>query len=263
MIANRPRLSRSASSMPIRLIQPFRPAVLTVLAVVAVASSWGVELLVQASAPVNGQAPASVKPAAPSASIPRNTVGLGGAAVDPGAAKNETSAAGAPGEAKPKGEAEAKPEGPALEVPREVVGMLELRKRDLDHREDVVRQSEERLTLLKAELETILSKYEKLVEAAEKRRKDAREKREKQAGEDKAKAEQKALELRNQHQAQLAKIFESMPVEEAAARLEKMPDRKALEVLRLVKGKTAGAILAQMKVDRAAKLTELLLVQAP
>jgi len=62
-----------------------------------------------------------------------------------------------------------------------------------------------------------------------------------------------------QHQAQLAKMYESMPAEEAAARIERMADRKALEILRLIKSKTAGAILSQVKVDRAAKLTEELL----
>src|SRR5262249_16845625 len=62
---------------------------------------------------------------------------------------------------------------------------------------------------------------------------------------------------------QLAKIYEAMASEDAAARLERMPDRKAIEILRLVKSKTAGAILAQVKADRAAKLTEQLLAQTP
>jgi flagellar motility protein MotE (MotC chaperone) len=38
-----------------------------------------------------------------------------------------------------------------------------------------------------------------------------------------------------------------------------MPERKALEVLRLLKGKSAGSILAEVKPDRAARLTEQLL----
>ena len=63
----------------------------------------------------------------------------------------------------------------------------------------------------------------------------------------------------NVNQTQLAKIYEAMPAEEAAARLERMPDRKALEVLRLIKGKSAGAILAEVKPERAARLTEQLL----
>jgi flagellar motility protein MotE (MotC chaperone) len=51
-------------------------------------------------------------------------------------------------------------------------------------------------------------------------------------------------------------MYESMPAEEAAERIERMTNRKALEILRLLKSKSAGAILAQVKVDRAAKLSE-------
>jgi flagellar motility protein MotE (MotC chaperone) len=51
-------------------------------------------------------------------------------------------------------------------------------------------------------------------------------------------------------------MYESMPAEEAAERIERMTNRKALEILRLLKSKAAGAILAQVKVDRAAKLSE-------
>lgn len=146
-------------------------------------------------------------------------------------------------------------EGPALGVPKEIIGMLDQRDRDLDRREESVKNAEDRLTMLKAELEQILTK----IEAVEKRRKEAKDKLDKAATEQKTKQEQAVAELRNQHQAQLAKMFESMPSEEAAARLEKMPDRKAIEVLRLLKGKTAGAILATIKPERAAKLTEQLL----
>ena len=47
-----------------------------------------------------------------------------------------------------------------------------------------------------------------------------------------------------------------VPAEEAAARIEKMPAPMAVQVLRTVKSKTAGAILAQVRPDKAAKLTE-------
>lgn len=151
--------------------------------------------------------------------------------------------------------------GPALETPREILDMLDLRRRDLDRREEAVRQSEERLLMIKAEIEQLLTRNE----ALEKRMQQARAKRDQQVSDLNAQLERaRQLEAqKNQHQAQLAKMYESMSPEEAAARLERMPDRKAVEILRLVKGKTAGAILAQVKVDRAAKLTELLLTHAP
>jgi flagellar motility protein MotE (MotC chaperone) len=146
-------------------------------------------------------------------------------------------------------------QGPALNVPEEVVAMLQQRQDDLNGREKAVRTSEERLTVLRGELEQILSK----IEAADPQRLRLKEQQEKGAVGQSAAQKKQAAELHNQKYAQLTKIYESMPAEEAAARIERMPDRKALEILRLVKGKTAGSILAQVKVDRAAKLTEQLL----
>ena len=148
-------------------------------------------------------------------------------------------------------------QGPAIDTPREVIDMLDLRKRDLDRREAAVRQNEERLMIVRAEIEQLLAKNEALAKQIQ----NAGAKQDQQA-KVRLDKERQAQEQKNQ-QAQLAKMYESMPPEEAAERLERMPDRKAIEILRLVKGKTAGSILAQVKADRAAKLTEQLLAQAP
>ena len=146
-------------------------------------------------------------------------------------------------------------QGPALAVPREVIDMLDQRRRHLDRREAALLGAEERLLILKAELEQLLTKYEKLAEAQQAKG-AAGSKRE---GDQQRRREKDLADRRNQFQAQLAKIYESMPAEEAAARLERMPERKAIEVLRILKGKSAGAILAAVRPDRAARLTEQLL----
>ncbi|MDH4188074.1 MAG: hypothetical protein OEV08_13875 [Nitrospira sp.] len=152
-------------------------------------------------------------------------------------------------------------QGPALTVPEEVVAMLQQRQEEVERRERAVRVSEERLAALKVEIEQILIK----VEAAEQRRLQLKEQQEKAAAEKRtaqtiAKTKQED-ELQDKNMAHLTKIYESMPAEDAAARIERMSDRKALQILRLVKGKTAGLILAQVKVSRAAKLTEQLLAK--
>lgn len=203
-------------------------------------------------------------------------VQLGQASSDPQPKPAKPTAAGAtaasPG---PAGGAEtaadtAAAQGPAIETPREIIEMLDQRKKDLDRREAVIRQEEERLLALKTELEGILTRNE----AMQKKLEESRRLHQKQTTEQKVQqdqfiADRKALyskhaqEQKTQSQAQLAKMYESMPSEEAAARLEKMPEHKAIEILRIVKPKTAGAILAQVRVERAAKLTEQLLVQAP
>jgi flagellar motility protein MotE (MotC chaperone) len=139
-------------------------------------------------------------------------------------------------------------QGPALTVPEEMVAMFQQRKQDLERRENSVREAEAKLAILKAEVEQILSQ----VEAAEQRRLA----KEKAAVAQQASPEKPAVDTRTQQLGQLAKMYESMPAEEAAERIERMTNRKALEILRLLKSKSAGAILAQVKVDRAAKLSE-------
>jgi len=148
-------------------------------------------------------------------------------------------------------------QGPVVSAPREILQMLEQRKRDLDKREAALRGSEMHLLELKAELEEIVTRHEQAVEAEKKRRQAAQAKATTEA--EKSKTSAKPGGAANVNQAQLTKIYEAMPAEEAAARLERMPDRKAVEVLRLLKGKSAGAILSEVKPDRAARLTEQLL----
>ena len=146
-------------------------------------------------------------------------------------------------------------QGPAISSPREVLQMLEQRKRFLDKREAALQGVDTHLLELKAELEQIVTRHEKLVEAEKKRTQLVKA----ASDADKSKDPKNGGGPRNVNQAQLAKIYEAMPPEEAAARLERMPERKALEVLRLLKGKSAGSILAEVKPDRAARLTEQLL----
>jgi flagellar motility protein MotE (MotC chaperone) len=145
--------------------------------------------------------------------------------------------------------------GPAIDVPREVLDMLAQRKRDLDRREQALRQNEERLMMVRGQIEELLDQNE----ALEKKIQSAQSKA--SAAQAKTPVEKKGA-VQDQR-TQLAKIYESMPSEDAALRLEHMPDRKAIEILKLVKAKTAGAILAQVKADRAAKLTEQLLTHTP
>jgi flagellar motility protein MotE (MotC chaperone) len=146
-------------------------------------------------------------------------------------------------------------QGPAIDFPREVLDMMEQRKRDLDRREQSIRQNEERLMIVRGQVEELLDQNE----ALEKRIQSAQAKVPPQQ----AKFQVEKERLAQDQRMQLAKMYESMASEDAASRLERMPDRKAIEILRLVKAKTAGAILAQVKADRAAKLTEQLLAQTP
>lgn len=68
-----------------------------------------------------------------------------------------------------------KSQGPAIEVPREVLEMLEQRKRDLDRREEAIREKEERLMIVRTQIEELLEQneaLEKKIQSAQEKKKN-------------------------------------------------------------------------------------------
>lgn len=139
-----------------------------------------------------------------------------------------------------------RPQGPAVDMPQEVVEMLKQRKQVIERREEALRVEEARLTALKKDLEDILARQLQVAKNAQAAQKPIKSKQ----------VDPVATAVD-----QVVKMYETMPPEEAAARLEKLPTAMALQVLRALKGKTAGTILASVKPDKAAKLTEQFLVR--
>ena len=140
-----------------------------------------------------------------------------------------------------------RPQGPAIDMPQEIVDMLKQRQLVIERREDALKVEETRLSVLKKDLEDILARQQQLAKNAQ----AAATKNGKPKPGDSAAT---AVD-------QVVKMYETMPPEEAAARLEKLPPAMALQVLRSLKGKTAGTILASVKPDKAAKLTEQFLAR--
>lgn len=133
-----------------------------------------------------------------------------------------------------------RPQGPALDMPQEVLDMLNQRQRAVERREEAMRLEETRLLLLKKDIEQLIVRQLQLSKTG-------------------PNSKQRPVEAESAAKGtvdQVVKMYETMPPEEAAARLEKLPTDMALEVLRALKGKTAGTILASVKPDKAAKLTE-------
>lgn len=163
-----------------------------------------------------------------------------------------------PAGAKPETAADALTlKGPALETPKEVLNMLDQRKRFLDQREDVLRTERGRLDQLKQDLEQLLDRYEASVKAYEEEKEKQRAA--KAADEEAAqKRREAAAAARQQSMDTVTKIYEAMPSEEAAERIEKMPIPLAVNVLGSLKSKTAGAILANVSAGKAARLSEQL-----
>lgn len=139
-----------------------------------------------------------------------------------------------------------RPQGPAIDMPQEVLDMLNQRQRAVERREEAMRTEEARLLSLKKDIEQLLARQLQLSKTG-------------------PNSKQKPADAESAAKApvdQVVKMYETMPPEEAAARLERLPTEMALEVLRSLKGKTAGTILASVKPEKAAKLTERFLAPA-
>ncbi len=96
---------------------------------------------------------------------------------------------------------------------------------------------EERLAIIKSDIRKAIDEYKKLKAEADKTIKAADEKT-------------------RERVVNVAKMFEAMPAEEAARRMEKLDDTSALIILKTLKPKSAGKILAQMELERAAALSK-------
>ena len=139
-----------------------------------------------------------------------------------------------------------RPQGPAIDMPQEVLDMLNQRQRAVERREEAMRTEEARLLSLKKDIEQLLTRQLQLSKTG-------------------PNSKQKPVDAESAAKApvdQVVNMYETMPPEEAAARLERLPTDMALEVLRSLKGKTAGTILASVKPEKAAKLTERFLAPA-
>ncbi len=101
---------------------------------------------------------------------------------------------------------------------------------------------EERLKVLRDDIQKKIEEYKKLKKEIEEA--------------------QKALDIKIQEGLlKVAKMYESMPSEEAARRLEKLDEDTAVIILNSLKPKIAGKILAQIESDIAASLSKKLLIK--
>ncbi len=196
-----------------------------------------------------------------------SVIGAGLVAPVRGSTDHASPAAEAPStpNAEQKGSSNAPPPtwGPAADVPKEVLALLDQRKTFLDRREAALRVEQTRLDDLKRDIEELLDRYEKAVTGGrDKQLAEQQAKEEEAKRKAKAEAEAEAAERKSKLDA-VTKIYETMPAEEAAARIEQMPPDMAVKVLRSVKSKTAGSILALVRPAKAAKLTEQLAGSSP
>ncbi|MBI3593005.1 MAG: hypothetical protein HY099_05965 [Nitrospirae bacterium] len=101
---------------------------------------------------------------------------------------------------------------------------------------------EERLNILKADIQKEIANYKRLRQEIDEAQKVIDEK-----------AKERLMKV--------VKMYEAIPSEEAARRLEKLDEDIAVSILTSLKPKTAGKILAQMENERAVSLSKRIIVK--
>ncbi len=124
-----------------------------------------------------------------------------------------------------------------------LVEKLQARLQQLEEREQRIRDDEQRLGVLRRDLEQMATRQEKAIAEAM----AIREAQNESGGEDDG--SRKSLK-------HLIKVYEAMDPDEAALRISKMKEPLALDILAGIKEKKAAGMLAGIEPVKAAKLTE-------
>jgi len=119
----------------------------------------------------------------------------------------------------------------------DVVKVVEEKRIELKAREDALKKEEERLNILKKDVDEKIAKYTKLLNQV-----DAALKR--------------AEQIQNERLLNMAKLYEAMPPEAAAAQLSAMDTDAAAQIMLRMKSKKAGAVVALLKPQKAVTLTK-------
>lgn len=131
------------------------------------------------------------------------------------------------------------PPPPDPSSPAAMIRAIEQRKGELDQRAHELDLKEERIRQMEQEVSQMLKKYSQIRQTQEEKETKKKQEDEKQLG-------------------RLVKMYETMPAEEAAARIDRMDESFALSLLGKIKEKNAAQILAGLNPTKAAKLTEKL-----
>jgi flagellar motility protein MotE (MotC chaperone) len=126
-------------------------------------------------------------------------------------------------------------------APEALLKAIAQREIELAQRADELTKQEQRLKILDQDIRAMIDKYVKLREEVSQKAKS-----------DKAGAQASSEE----RYARLAKVYEQMPPDDAAARIDKMDESVALKILAAAKPKATAKILSGLPAPKAARLSE-------
>jgi len=110
-------------------------------------------------------------------------------------------------------------------------------------------QSQQKESIEEERLSIIKSDIQKEIEHNEKLKKEIEE------------AQKNIDENTKERLLKVSKMYEAMPAEEAAKRLEKLDENTAVDILIMLKPRSAGGILAQMDSDKAASISKKIITK--
>jgi flagellar motility protein MotE (MotC chaperone) len=111
------------------------------------------------------------------------------------------------------------------------------KQREIKDRENALRKEEERLKILRKDMDERLEKYTNLLNQLEN-------------------VLNKLESLQDEKFDRVVKAYESMPPEDAATRLSALPEQTAVKIIKKMKPKKIGVIMANMDPQKVASLTE-------
>ncbi len=131
---------------------------------------------------------------------------------------------------------------PAGEAEKGMLAVLNRKEKELKEREEELVRNEERLNIVKADIDSRLSElkaeHEKIAALV-----------------------RKIDEINDQRVRKIVKIYESMGPEEAASRIEKLDEDMAVMILAAMSERKAAKVLSFVDVSRSARLSQSLRVK--
>lgn len=130
------------------------------------------------------------------------------------------------------------------ETPATMIEAIQQRNTDIDKRAKSLDLKEQKLRIMEQEISKMIKEHTQILEAIH--QKETQKKTQRDHDEE-------------ERYRRLSKIYEKMPPEDAATRIDQMKESLALNLLRVIKPKTVALILSGLSPDKAAKLSEKLI----
>jgi len=118
-----------------------------------------------------------------------------------------------------------------------MIKFIENKQKELKAKEEFLDQEEKKLNALRKDVEGKVEKYTKLLNELDMKLKELEK-------------------IKNERYDYIVKVYEGMPPEDAAVKISALDEQTAVEILRRMKSKKAGAVMVYMDAKKVASMTQ-------